>query len=214
MIPKSSVRITPADLPNPVPFSIPSETTQQWASIFENDGLEANIKVFIRQDAYAILCVHAAMDLEEERGGMLAGNRYVDETTTQEYIIVEHVIPAKYTRQGNVFLTFTQDTLVHFHQEIENRFPSEQILGWYHTHPKMGIFLSNYDTWLHTNFFPEPWQVALVIEPYKNLGGIFIRQKDGYLDPAKYFGFYEILEKHQSSIVNWENLSGNLDKNK
>ncbi len=208
MIPKSSVRITPSSTPNPLPVSIPIDTARQWRSIFEEDGLEANIKVFIQQDAYAIMCVHAAVDLEEERGGMLAGNWYVDTATGLEFIIVEHIIPAKYTRQGNVFLTFTQDTLVNFHKEIEDRFPSEQIVGWYHTHPKMGVFLSAYDTWLHSNFFPEPWQVALVIEPQKNLGGIFIRQKDGYLDPSRYFGFYEMIEKQQLSIVNWENLSG------
>jgi len=207
MIPKSSVRLTQADPPMPTPLPMPAEDAEQWRSIYEENGLETNIKVFIRQEAYAIMCVHAAVDLEEERGGMLSGKWHIDEETGQEFIVIEHAIPAKYTRQGNVFLTFTQDSLVNFHNEIEKRYPSDQIVGWYHTHPKMGVFLSNYDTWLHSNFFPEPWQVALVIEPQKNLGGVFIRQKDGFLDPAQYFGFFEMVDQQQLSIVNWENLS-------
>ena len=46
----------------------------------------------------------------------------------------------------------------------------------------MGIFLSSWDTWLHSHFFPEAWQVALVIEPYSKSGGFFIQQPDGALD--------------------------------
>jgi hypothetical protein len=70
----------------------------------------------------------------------------------------------------------------------------------------MGIFLSNYDTWLHKNFFPEPWQVALVVEPYSSLGGFFIRQPDGSLNPKRYFGFYEVDGANGSSIARWQNL--------
>jgi hypothetical protein len=95
---------------------------------------------------------------------------------------------------------------VDLHDQIEKRFEDERIVGWYHTHPRMGIFLSHYDTWLHRNFFPEPWQVALVVEPYSSLGGFFIRQPDGGLDPTRYFGFYEVDGSDGRSIVHWQNL--------
>jgi hypothetical protein len=71
----------------------------------------------------------------------------------------------------------------------------------------MGVFLSHYDTWLHDHFFPEPWQVALVMEPYSCLGGFFIRQKDGMLDPSRYFGFYELNGRLGHSTIRWQNLS-------
>jgi hypothetical protein len=59
---------------------------------------------------------------------------------------------------------------------------------------------------LHKNFFPEPWQVALVVEPYSSLGGFFIRQPDGDLDPKQYFGFYETDALGENSIARWQNL--------
>jgi hypothetical protein len=71
----------------------------------------------------------------------------------------------------------------------------------------MGVFLSHYDTWLHSNFFPEPWQVALVVEPVSSTAGFFVRQKNGILDPTRYFGFYELDGNYGRSMVNWTNLS-------
>ncbi len=146
------------------------------------------------------------MDLENEIGGGLVGSRHVDARTDEQFVLVEGVIPARFTRQGNAFLTFTQDTLVAMNDELEQRFSEKQLVGWYHTHPRMGIFLSNYDVWLHEHFFPEPWQVALVIEPHAGLGGFFIRQKEGTLDPQRYFGFYEILAEDCVSRVEWANM--------
>ena len=83
----------------------------------------------------------------------------------------------RYTRQGSVYLTFTQESLVDIHDQIDANYKGQKIVGWYHTHPNMGVFLSHYDTWLHNNFFPEPWQVALVVEPISAIGGFFIRQR-------------------------------------
>jgi hypothetical protein len=93
-----------------------------------------------------------------------------------------------------------------FHDEIEKNHSGKRIVGWYHTHPRMGIFLSHYDTWLHHNFFPEPWQVALVVEPHKSLAGFFIRRDDDALDPTRYFGFYELNGNMGRSMVEWQNL--------
>jgi len=82
----------------------------------------------------------------------------------------------------------------------------EKIVGWFHTHPRMGVFLSHYDTFLHRNFFPEPWQVALVVEPFSSVAGFFIRQADGTFDPTRYFGFYEMDGANGQSVVRWQNL--------
>jgi hypothetical protein len=136
----------------------------------------------------------------------MIGEWAADVVTGNQFIIVENALPARYTRQGSIYLTFTQDTLLDIHDQIENRYQGKKIVGWYHTHPKMGVFLSHYDTWLHRYFFPEPWQVALVIEPHTEIGGFFIRQTDGSLDPSRYFGFHEMDGNSQNGVVHWHNL--------
>ena len=103
-------------------------------------------------------------------------------------------------------MTFTQDTLLDLHEEMEQQHPGKLFVGWYHTHPGLGVFLSGYDTWLHEHFFPELWQVALVMDPHSPEGGFFVRDKGGGLDPRRYFGFYELLRRRGESVVHWRNL--------
>jgi proteasome lid subunit RPN8/RPN11 len=55
-------------------------------------------------------------------------------------------------------------------------------LGWYHSHTRSEIFLSALDLQLYNEFFPETWQIALVIRP-TNLqatrAGFFFRDRLG-----------------------------------
>lgn len=185
---------------------MPLSSARRWFSHDEEPGFHPHIPVFVVQSAYRRTAEHAASDLEREVGGTLVGTWSIDAETRQQFIVVEASLPARFTRQGSVYLTFTQDSLVDLHAEMDEHYPNKQIVGWYHTHPGMGIFLSPYDTWLHHHFFPEPWQVALVIEPHSDTGGFFIRQADGALDPGRYFGFYELNDNSGQSIVCWNNL--------
>lgn len=164
------------------------------------------LAVFLAHDTLNQVVSHAESDLDNEVGGVLLGIWCVDPETSRQFILVKASLPARFTQQGNVFLTFTQDSLVDIHAKIDTEYPEYAIVGWYHTHPRMGVFLSHYDTWLHAHFFPEAWQVALVIEPHSALGGFFIRQLQGELDPSRYFGFYELQAETGHSQSTWNNL--------
>ena len=205
-MPGLGIRVAPPDILQPRVAEKPLENAQLWQSTHDGDGLQTTVSVFLNRAAYIRVSVHSCSSDTVEVGGVLVGEWCVDEDTGEQFVIVKHALPARHTLQGSVYLTFTQDSLVDLHEQIEKRFEGERIVGWYHTHPRMGIFLSHYDTWLHKNFFPEPWQVALVVEPYSSLGGFFIRQPDGGLDPKHYFGFYEVDGASGSSIVRWQNL--------
>lgn len=192
---------------------MPLTRSKRWDSPYEQmDSHSSPLKVFLSQSAYCRIVLHAASELDDEVGGALVGMWCVDRDTRDEFIVVQHMLPARHTRQGSVYLTFTQDTLVDFHDELEKNFDGKKIVGWYHTHPRMGIFLSHYDTFLHNNFFPEPWQVALVVEPHKSLAGFFIRNGNGELSPTRYSGFYELNGNLGRSMVEWNNLQSIEDE--
>jgi hypothetical protein len=58
-------------------------------------------------------------------------------------------------------------------------------VGWFHTHTRSGLFLSTEDISVHERFFPEPWQVALVITVAVDqpvCAGFFVRSAGGTLD--------------------------------
>jgi proteasome lid subunit RPN8/RPN11 len=59
-----------------------------------------------------------------------------------------------------------------------------QPVGWYHSHTRTGVSLSEQDIAIHHRFFPLPEQIALVIKPFKfepSQVGIFAREADGSL---------------------------------
>jgi proteasome lid subunit RPN8/RPN11 len=173
----------------------------------ENGAENHQLKIFITQPAYLRICAHAGSDLDNEVGGWLVGKHCVDQEKGESFIVIDTVIPGEHTEQGPAHLTFTGDSQIAMHNNLENHFPGKVILGWYHTHPKMGVFLSHWDVWLHQNFFPENWQVALVVEPHSLIGGFFFRNLNGSLDQRQYFGFYEILGQKKRSVVVWRNLN-------
>jgi proteasome lid subunit RPN8/RPN11 len=208
MINESKIRISPPEMGKPSRSRIPVGRVRRWHSQYETDTDMAKpaVSVYVTQKAYIRFCAHAGTDLDQEVGGGLVGKWRRDALTDEQFILVEGVIPARHVRQGATFLTFTQDTLVTMNDELEKHYPGKQLVGWYHTHPRMAVFLSGYDVFLHQNFFPEPWQVALVMEPHSIQGGFFIRQQDGHFDPKQYFGFYEVQAAADRNVVHWTNL--------
>ena len=62
-----------------------------------------------------------------------------------------------------------------------------QALGWYHSHTRSEIHLSSADLALHDAYFAEPWQLALVLKPFKwdpTRAAFFARGSDGAISNA------------------------------
>jgi proteasome lid subunit RPN8/RPN11 len=203
---KPAIQITSSNDQSPKPAHIPLQRARRWRSDIEDNDHNPTFPIFLTQKAYIKICVHAGSDLDNEIGGWLLGKWCVDQTTQEEFVVVEANLPAVFTRSGSAFLTFTQDSQVAMHDLMEDRYPGKELVGWYHTHPRMGIFLSTYDVWLHKNFFTKPWQMALVIEPHSNVAGFFTRDSEGELDSRYYRGFYEIDNGQDRSVVHWKNM--------
>jgi proteasome lid subunit RPN8/RPN11 len=86
---------------------------------------------------------------------------------------VEASIPGAKAVQGGTHVTFTQDTWEHIYQIKDRDYPNARIVGWYHSHPGFGVFLSDHDTFIHKNFFSAARQVAWVYDPHSDEEGCF-----------------------------------------
>jgi proteasome lid subunit RPN8/RPN11 len=183
---------------------MPLARAQRWLAEGEAAAMP-ELPVFVTQTVYETINKHANTDLDNEVGGWLAGRWCKDVDSGRQFVVVEALLPAQQVRSGSTFLTFTHDSQVAMLAALEERYAKKGVVGWYHTHPRMGIFLSGYDTWLHNHFFPHPWQVALVVEPHSKQGGFFVR-KDGELSPRNYGGFYELRNRRVETVVDWKNV--------
>src|SRR5262245_37922442 len=102
------------DMTQPISTPLPASRASRWNSPYDTTGLYPQVSVFMSQPAYSRICVHSVSDMKNEVGGILVGQWCVDERNEQ-FVVVEHALPARYTKQGSVYLTFTQDSLVDIH---------------------------------------------------------------------------------------------------
>jgi proteasome lid subunit RPN8/RPN11 len=121
--------------------------------------MEAEVARKIRQ--------HARSSMKAEVCGVLIGN------TEHERMTVEACIAGINAAQGGAHVTFTQDTWEHIYKIKDKDFPDHKIVGWYHSHPGFGVFLSEHDLFIQQNFFSNPQQVAWVYDPHTDEEGCF-----------------------------------------
>lgn len=110
---------------------------------------------------------YARSSMNAEICGVLLGT--TDDGTT----VVDASIQGEDARQGGSHVTFTQDTWTHIYRIKDSQYPDKRIVGWYHSHPGFGVFLSEHDTFIHRNFFSDPSQVAWVYDPQREEEGCF-----------------------------------------
>jgi proteasome lid subunit RPN8/RPN11 len=121
--------------------------------------MEAEVARQIRQ--------HARTSMKAEVCGVLIGG------TEQERMTVEACIQGINAAQGGAHVTFTQDTWEHIYKIKDKEYPDQKIVGWYHSHPGFGVFLSEHDLFIQQNFFSNPQQVAWVYDPHTDEEGCF-----------------------------------------
>lgn len=151
-----------------------------------------DVKIYIKQDVYQKLEEYASSDTLHELGTIIVGN-YSD-SLGKINVVISDFIYAKYTDASASTLTFTHKTWEYIHKEHEEKYADKKIIGWQHTHPSYGIFLSNYDIFIQENFFNLPFQVAYVIDPVQNLRGFF-QWKNGKIEKVNGFYIYDDLGK-------------------
>jgi proteasome lid subunit RPN8/RPN11 len=123
----------------------------------------------LRHICEAIVYQHVFANAEREVGGVLVGRV----PKAGQMPIVTGAIPAIAADEQRAALTFTQDSWEHVHRVLEAEYQGDQIIGWYHSHPAFGIFLSEHDLFIHRNFFSGPSQIALVVDPISQEEGVF-----------------------------------------
>ncbi|MFK7805600.1 MAG: Mov34/MPN/PAD-1 family protein [Anaerolineae bacterium] len=160
------------------------------------------VVVMMRQDALLQVDAHGRSNMEVELGGLLLGNVYQHED--RQFVDVEAAIEVKSDRNGPVHFTFTADAWAAAHHERETIYPHLKIIGWFHTHPDLGVFYSGDDVVVHTTAFSLPWHVGLVLDPVRNTAALFGWIKDSApsaLTPIQ--GWYEMGDTQDGSIVPW-----------
>src|SRR5688572_7460699 len=157
---KDVSQLNPAEFPS---RALPTTIT--------NGQREPRFQAVIRQSALNTLHRHG-LSQDVEVCGVLVGSIHSD--PSGPWLYVQDAIEGDHATSRAAQATFTAETWAHIQSVMDRDHPDKRILGWYHTHPGFGIFLSQMDLFIQENFFPLPWQVALVYDPKASEEGLFV----------------------------------------
>ena len=108
---------------------------------------------------------HCFSETQIEVGGFLVGTMVGNVTT------VTHVLRAKKTVGKSTNLTFTHDTWSELYKDIDALKTDSVIIGWYHSHPNFGVFLSEHDEFIQSSYFKSDGQITAVVDPIRGRRG-------------------------------------------
>lgn len=152
------------------------------------ERVEENKNIYILQKTYKDIHKFTQNKTTNESGGMLIG--YVIEEFGKTNIVINGFVEAKHCEATPTTLKFTHETWDYVHGEMDKKYPGGKIVGWIHTHPDFGIFLSEYDKFIHENFFNEDYQIAYVVDPIQNIEGFYF-WINGKIERCKGFYVYD-----------------------
>lgn len=140
----------------------------------------AAVDVLMDEPPLRSMQAHALSSLDREVAGVMVGPRPEKQPDGRYVVRIIDSIAAKYTVMQGASVTYTPDSWRYLNDTLMERYPDETavMVGWYHTHPGFGIFLSGMDMFIHQNFFTQIWHIAYVLDPRARTSGFFCWNRD------------------------------------
>jgi proteasome lid subunit RPN8/RPN11 len=133
------------------------------------------VDILVNEPAFRDAQAHALTSLDREVAGILVGPPPEKQPDGRYVVHISDTIIAKHTRMHGASVTYTPESWRYINDKLAEKYPDDEavIVGWYHTHPGFGIFLSGMDQFIHQNFFTQIWHIAFVLDPVAHRSGFF-----------------------------------------
>ena len=131
--------------------------------------------ILANEPAFRDAQAHSLSSMDKEVAGVLIGPQPEKQPDGRYLVHIVDTIIAKHTRMHGASVTYTPESWRYINDKLAERYPNDSavMVGWYHTHPGFGIFLSGMDLFIHQNFFTQKWHVAMVLDPQARRSGFF-----------------------------------------
>ncbi len=114
---------------------------------------------------------HSKSDLSREVGGFLIGTIKNSITTVIDFI------PALAGDSKATSFQFTEKDWSFLYKTLD-KYDNLELVGWFHTHPDFGAFLSSYDQFIQDSFFSDSGRVAIVFDPIREDWAAFLQNNE------------------------------------
>jgi proteasome lid subunit RPN8/RPN11 len=141
--------------------------------------------IFVNERALRLMESHTRSTLKFEVGGLVFGDFY--QHGDVPFIYIEAAIPASQAQSGSGSLFFTPQAIIEIEEQRQANYPHLRSVGWYHSHPGFGIFMSPTDTHSHRTVFSNGPFVAFVLDPVARTDGVFAWINSKVAGPLAYW---------------------------
>lgn len=178
--------------------SLRPDRNAHYAIVEYENPQASELPIFIDLDVFRDMEEHAASDKTVELGGVLLGGQYHD-ADGKAFVVITDSLRAEHFEATKGSFKFTHETWSQINRQ-RNEFPPElQMVGWYHTHPDWGVFLSGMDMFICDHFFNKPLDVAYVIDPCRNDRAMFQWTGNARERVRRTGGFYVMASRYRAA---------------
>ncbi len=123
----------------------------------------SGVRLFMCESVISTMAAHADIGFADEKEvmGLIIGTIYNDEEG--EYSVADGTATTKLD-STNVSVRFNPDALEDLFLSIDKN-KSGDVVGWYHSHPGFGCYLSDTDIKTHSDIFGDGIGFSVVIDP-------------------------------------------------
>ena len=121
------------------------------------------VQLFMNESVILTMAAHADIGFADNKEimGLILGTVYNDEEG--EYSVADGTATTKLD-STNVSVKFNSDSLEELFTSIDKN-ESGTVVGWYHSHPGFGCYLSDVDVKTHSDIFGEHIGFSIVLDP-------------------------------------------------
>jgi proteasome lid subunit RPN8/RPN11 len=174
---------------------------------------EDRYQVYIKKNALESLKKHLSSNTKVEQGGILLGHAYQDSSSEKIYVEITAAIAAPATIGSGAHLEFTPSSWIGIMDYAKAKHTQENIVGWYHSHPNIGVFMSGTDMRTQRAFFNHPWCLSIVYDPVREDIGYFLGKDAKKVQPHIY-SLKKQLPVNKEEVENSQTLADKIEDEK
>jgi proteasome lid subunit RPN8/RPN11 len=160
----------------PFELSLPEEMLPPHDLIIPDSGTHQrrseNFQIYIVDHVFGNIWNHLESNPQVEAGGLLVGHPFkcLDDPDTTFVVITGAIRQDSDNRSVGHFTVGPHD-IAAAREKLEEAYPGLVVVGWYHSHPGHGVFLSGQDMQIVGSIYNADWHVALVVDPQQGRAG-------------------------------------------
>lgn len=174
-------------------MQLPREKRPEHVGGSRSRILEQNVDFFlyVLKSAEEKIIDHLNCTPKIESGGVLIGHPFVDiDDSSKIFTVVVDALPIQSENSSIGHYTVSPENISDTRQLIPDGLMS---IGWYHSHPGHGVFLSGADMNIVRSIYSLSWQISFVVDTLRGIKGFFHGEKGDKVKDIYYLNYKPLI---------------------